>query len=126
MVVNVNLDPEIRGDTVIYDLTLSRVGASPGWMSGGSVSFMAKFKVKDADVDAVFSKSTPFSGIVWVDQSSATPTATLTILPADYPAALLGKDKTLLYEVQITDSAGRVETPQRGTLVILADVDRGA
>lgn len=125
MVAIVDLEAEVRGDTVIYDLTLSRVGAVAGWMSGGVVRWYAKRKVGELDADAVFIKSTPASGIVWVNQASVTPTATITIVPADYPADLLGKDRTLVYEVEIEESNGRRETVQKGTLPILADVVRG-
>ena len=126
MVALVDLEAEVRGDTVIYDLTFSRAGAVAGWMTGGSVIFMAKLKPGDADADAIFTKSTPASGIVWVDQAAVTPTATVTILPADYADLVPGKDKTLAYEVEITDGAGRKETVQKGSLPILADVIRGA
>lgn len=126
MVALVDLDEEVRGDTVIYDLTLSRTGASAGWMTGGTVVFMAKLKAGDADADAIFSKSTSAGGIVWVDQAAVTPTATVTILPADYADLVPGKAKTLVYEIEITDGGGRRETVQKGTLPILADVIRGA
>jgi hypothetical protein len=126
MVALVDLDSEVRGDTVIYDLTLSRTGAVAGWMNGGTVRMMAKLKTGDADADAVFTKSTPASGIVWVDQAAVNPTATVTILPADYADLVPGKPKTLVYEIEITDAGGRVETVQKGTLPILADVVRGA
>lgn len=126
MVALIDLDAEVRGDTVIYDLTLSRTGALAGWMTGGGIKFYAKLKVGDADADAVFIKTTTGGGIVWTDQAAVEPTATVTILPADYADLLPGKAKTLFYEVEITDSAGRVETVQQGALPILADVIRGA
>lgn len=126
MVASVNLEAEVRGDTVIYDLTLARTGALAGWMSGGTVRFMCKRKIGDADDDAVFSMETPSSGILWTDQASVTPTATLTITPDDYGDLPLGRDRTLLYEVEIEESNGRRETVQRGTLPILADVIRGS
>jgi hypothetical protein len=126
MVAIVTLDAEVRGDTVIYDLTLSRAGAAAGWMTGGTVRFMAKLKEGDADIDAVFTKSTPASGIVWVDQAAVSPTATLTIAAADYGSLVPGKAKTLKYEVEIEESNGRRETVQKGDFPILADVIRGA
>jgi len=126
MVALVDLDAEVRGDTVIYDLTLSREGAVAGWMSGGTIKFMAKRKIGDADSDAIFTKSSPSSGISWVNQAAVSPTATVLIEPADYPDELLGKDRDLFYEIEITDGGGRRETVQKGTLPILADVVRGA
>jgi hypothetical protein len=127
MVAIVTLDAEVRGDTVIYDLTLSRTGAGAGWMTGGTIRFMAKLKEGDADVDAIFSKSTPaINGIAWTDQTAATPTATLTIAASDYGGLVPGKAKTLKYEVEIEESNGRRETVQKGDLPILADVIRGA
>lgn len=126
MVALVDLEAEVRGDTVIYDLTLSRVGATAGWMNGGYIKFMAKLRVANLDSEAIFTKSTPASGIIWVDQASATPTATLTIAKTDYPDVLMGRDRSLVYEVEIEDSAGRRETVQKGALPILADVLRGA
>jgi hypothetical protein len=126
VVAIVDLIPEVRGDTIIYDLTLSRVGATPGWMNGGYIKFMVKFRVADPDNLAIFTKSTPASGIVWVDQASVTPTATLTINKTDYPDSLIGLNRSLPYEVEIEDGTGRRETVQRGTLPILADVVRGS
>jgi hypothetical protein len=95
-------------------------------MTGGSIVWMAKLKVGDADASAVFTKSTANGGITWVDQAAVSPTATVTILPADYGALAMGRDKTLVYEVEIVDGTGRRETVQRGNLPILADVVRGA
>lgn len=126
MVALVDLAEEVRGDTVIYDLTLSRTGAVAGWMNGGTVRFMAKRKLGDADADAIFTKSTPSNGIVWVDQSAAAPTAVLTIEASDYALLDPGKNRTLYYEVEVTESNGRRETVQKGTFPILGDVLRGA
>ena len=126
MVALVDLGSEVRGDTVLYDLTLSRTGASAGWMTGGVVRMMAKRRQSDADADAIFSKSTPASGITWTDQGAVSPTATVTILPADWADLDPGKDRTLYYEIEITDSSGRVETVQKGTLPVLGDVLRGS
>jgi hypothetical protein len=125
MVATVTLDEEVRGDTVIYDLAVTRAGAVAGWLTGGTLRFMAKLKLTDADADAVFTKSTPASGIIWVDQSAVIATAVLTIEAADYALLVPGKAKTLHYEVEITESNGRRETVQNGELPILADVIRG-
>jgi hypothetical protein len=123
VVVIVNLEAEVRGDTVIYDLTLSRTGAVAGWMNGGVIRFAAKLKPTDADAAAIFTKTTPASGIVWVDQAAVAPTATLTIDKTDWPLALLpGRKRTLVYEVEIEESSGRRETVQKGELPILGDV----
>jgi hypothetical protein len=126
MVALVDLDEEVRGDTVIYDLTLSRAGALAGWMNGGTIRFVAKLKLSDADEDAIFVKESPASGITWVDQAALNPTATVLIEPEDYEDLLPGKAKTLVYEIEIEDVGGRVETVQKGSLPILADVVRGA
>jgi hypothetical protein len=123
VVALVTLEAEVRGDTVIYDLTISRTGASAGWMNGGVLRFMAKLKPTDADAAAIFTKSTPASGIVWVDQAAVAPTATLTIDKTDWPLALPpGRGRTLVYEVEIEESNGRRETVQKGELPILGDV----
>lgn len=126
MVALIDLDTEVRGDTVLYDLTLSRVGASAGWMTGGSITFMVKRRIGDADADALITKSTTSGGIAWVAQGAVNPTATVTINPADWSLFVLGKDLTPQYEVEIVDSSGRRETVQKGTLPVLADVVRGA
>ena len=126
MVALVDLDGEVRGDTIIYDITLSRTGALAGWMNGGTVRFMAKRKLGDADADAIFMKSTPASGITWGDQAAVNPTATVLIEPEDYDALDPGKARTLFYEIEIEDAGGRRETVQKGMLPILADVVRGA
>lgn len=125
MIATVTLDEEVRGDTVIYDLAVTRAGAVAGWMTGGTLKFMAKLKLGDPDVSAIFTKSTPSSGIIWVDQSAAIATAVLTIEAADYALLPPGKAKKLFYEVEATESNGRRETLQRGELPILADVIRG-
>lgn len=126
MVATVTLDEEVRGDTVIYDLAVTRPGVVAGWMTGGTLKFMAKLKPTDPDSAAIFTKSTPSSGIIWVDQSAVIATAVLTIEASDYALLPPGKAKTLHYEVEGTESNGRVDTLQRGELPILADVIRGA
>lgn len=125
MVALIDLDSEVRGDTVLYDLTLSRVGALAGWMNGGSITFMIKRKASDADADALITKTTA-SGITWTDQAAILPTATVLINDDDWDLVALGKNLNLLYEVEIVDAGGRRETVQKGTLPILADVVRGA
>lgn len=125
MVALVNLETEVRGDTVMYDLTLSRTGASAGWMTGGSIVFMVKRRVGDADADALITKTTA-AGIVWVDQGAASPTATVLIEDDDWAMVAPGRNATLLYEVEIIDSSGRRETVQKGSLPVLADIVRGA
>lgn len=125
MVSTITLDEEVRGDTAIYDLAISRPGAVAGWMTGGTLKFMAKLKLSDPDSAAIFTKSTPSSGILWVDQSAVIATAVLTIEASDYALLPPGKGKKLFYEVEATESNGRRETVQRGELPILADVIRG-
>lgn len=125
MVATVTLEAVVRGETEIYDLAISRDGAVAGWMTGGTLRFMAKLKFSDPDSAAIFMKSTPASGIIWVDQSAAIATAVLTIETADYAALPPGKAKTLHYEVEATESNGRREKVQNGELPILADVIRG-
>lgn len=126
MVALVDLEAEVRGDTVVYDLTISKAGASAGWMVGGTLRFMAKQRLSAADADAIFTKSTPSSGIIWVDQSAAQPTATLTLEASDWALLSPGRNGKIYYEVEVEESNGRRETVQKGTLPVLGDVLRGA
>lgn len=108
-----------RGDTISIALTISRNGSAID-LTGATIWFTAKEAVEDADVDAVFQKTTA-DGITIDDAPNGR--ATVVIEPAD--TAALGDDPvTLLCDVQVEEADGTTSTVAEGVLRITPDVTR--
>jgi len=118
-----------RGDTIRLLATTTRPNATTGVMeavnltglTGNDLSFTAKRKRKDADVDAVAVK-TIGAGIAV--QDAAAGELVVTLAPADTDA--LAKPVTLECDVQMIEADGTVTTVASGTLAIALDVTREA
>jgi hypothetical protein len=101
----------IRGDSRELDLDLTDPMTQMAYnLAGAGVIFTVD--------DSLFDAKTVGDGIT-VDESSGSVTVTLdpedTQNAPDYRARYR-------YDVQVTDSAGAVTTPQRGWLIVLPDV----
>lgn len=107
-----------RGDTADFDLVVTQNG-SPVNLTGSTLRFTAKRRVTDGDADAIFSKSSASATEIEITDA-VNGLATVHGLPAD-TAGLAGKTK-LFYDVQVTDSLGRVYTLDYGTITVLVDV----
>lgn len=108
----------VRGDTNKYDVTVTRDGAALD-LTGATLKFTVKRSLDDADADAVFQKAIG-TGIVVDDVAGGL--ATLTVAPADTSA--LPAPRSFHYDLQLTESDGRVTTVAIGSLRLSADVER--
>jgi hypothetical protein len=116
----------VRGDTNEYDLTFTRLDttqtpavAVPLDLTGATIVFTLKRNLDDADVDAVLQK-TAGAGIAVTDAANGE--ALLTLNPAD--TTDLPAPRAFHYDVQVTESDGRVTTTAIGLLRLTADVER--
>lgn len=105
-----------RGDTIDLEVIATRDGA-PLDLTGTSIWFTAKRKLKDADENAIAQK-TLGAGITVTDAEAGE--ALVTLDPAD--TAALTKETTLYCDVQVVEASGRVTTVASGTLTIELDV----
>lgn len=83
--------------------------------------FTVKWAYTDADNVAVFSRTSPSTGITFT--SAVGGIATITFTPANtssLPANIGGI--SLFYDIQVTDGSGNVFTVLDGTLTVLPDV----
>lgn len=101
-----------RGDTRFIQVTTTVEG-----LPSADVRFTAKRSTKDTDLEAIISKVSGI-GIDVVDYI-----AVITIDPTD---TILLSPQTLVWDVQVTDSSGQVQTIADGTLRIKADISRTA
>ena len=109
-----------RGDTEVYTISLTNDAGTALDLTGLTITFTAKRRPTDSDLDAVLSKSTA-DGIV-VDDDPTTGIAVLTIDPADTED--LTDLRSLYWDIQVDDGAGDVRTPLLGLLAITADITR--
>jgi hypothetical protein len=113
----------VRGDTNEYDLTFSRLDgqgvAQPLDLTGATIVFTLKRDLADTDDAAVLQK-TDSSGIT-VSAPATAGLATLKLDPAD--TASLPAPRAFHYDVQVTESDGRVTTTAIGLLRLTADVE---
>jgi hypothetical protein len=104
-----------RGDTRRFTLTITRDGV-PENLTGAEIDL--SFKETIDSVEA-FHKSIG-SGVEVTNLLGGI--AVVTILPIDTSAMVFSKRASLVFDVQLTTSAGDVETIARGTLIIEQDV----
>lgn len=105
-----------RGDFKDYDLAVT-LNAAPADLTDCKIDFTAKRALADPDDKAVFHKSIG-SGIT-VD----VPTAGTAVIQIEHDdTAEMTRDAKLVWDVQVTDPAGKPHTVLRGTLNVLLDV----
>ncbi len=114
-----------RGDTFELDLVVTRQDPvtklyRPVNLAGAKLWITAKFNLEDTDDNAVFQASTTSGGIVITDAAAGK--ASIAV-PATATIALTADESRLFYDIQL-DSAGRIYTLERGTLIVNADVTR--
>ncbi len=107
-----------RGDTIVLSIAVKDSAGAALNCAGGTLRATLKDELSDTDGTALAQINSPASGIVWILQTSGTATATF---PASATSGLTA-DITLYYDVQYTDSAGRVDTVDSGTVQITRDV----
>ena len=97
-----------RGDSLILELSLTKDGSQYTPAEGSAIRFAMKEKYTDADEDVVLVKNIPID------------TLTLEILPEDTKE--LPMKKKYVYDIQLTDENGRVDTFIKGTFTIGEEV----
>lgn len=110
-----------RGDRAVFTLVLNDTSGTPIDLEDHTVMFMAKERLLDTDDDAVISKIEG-DGID-ISESPDTGEIALILEPEDTEG--LVDASRLVWDVQIDDGFGDVQTPLSGTLVIKADVSQG-
>jgi hypothetical protein len=112
----------VRGDTEIYDLTVTDSVGSPIDLTGGILQFTVKVGHSDPDILAVINKTTVSgAGIDLAVQSGNTlGMAYITLEPADTELMLAPFDYH--YDVQWSTPAGIVTTVEDGVFSLQADV----
>lgn len=108
----------VRGDTNEYEVAVTRDAAVLD-LQGATLKFTVKRDLGDADADAVFQKAIG-TGITVTDAPNGA--CTLTIDPADTSA--LPAPRAFHYDLELTESDGRVTTVAIGLLRLAADVER--
>lgn len=107
----------VRGDTDVRQYQITRDGSAVD-LTGATIRVTGKEKLSDADGSAVFSLSSPASGIIIDDAVQGI--LTVTIAPVD--TSSLNSNTSLYWDMQVTESNGRVSTPIRGRIEVVQDV----
>jgi cyanophycinase-like exopeptidase len=100
-----SLSQAYRGDTIPLSIAVTREGTAVD-LTGAALRFVAKRRLKDADVDALITK-TIGTGITVTDAAAG--------------AAVI---MTLQCEVQMVESDGTITTVAQGTLEVKIDAVR--
>lgn len=106
-----------RGRTFAFNLAVTQAGAEYD-LTGATLRMTAKYSYDDADGSAVFTVSSPASGIVITNTSGGLATVTLT--PAK-TTSLPTNEVSLFYDIQLTNSSG-VYSIADGILTVLPNV----
>jgi hypothetical protein len=114
-----------RGDKQAFEIAIVDADDVAVDLTGITITFTAKRRPTDADVDALIAKSTA-SGIA-VDADPSLGTATITLDPEDTEDLTERQiGRSLYWDVQIDDLAGDVRTPLSGRLAIASDQTRAS
>jgi hypothetical protein len=113
-----------RGDSATFDVAVVDAAGAALNLTGTKLWFTVKRWISDLDSRAVVQKTSDSPGQVTLADQTADPgKATIKVLPAD--TASLGADTTtLVWDVQILDSAGEMHTVADGSLTVKPDVTR--
>lgn len=113
-----------RGDTL--ELTIGPVvdeTDTPQDLTGSTIVFMAKDRFEDDDASAVVTGSTSDGKITLATQSGSTLGIAYALIPvAGY--ATFPTDRTLHWDIQISQPGGRKKTLADGLLYVRRDVTR--
>jgi len=107
-----------RGDTPDIDVTVTKDGVAAN-LTGGTLRFTAKWKTQDVDVSAVFTRTSPATGIVFTDAINGKARISFA---ASNTSGLPAHRVDLLYDLQFTDSGGKIFTVLAGMLIVKPDI----
>ena len=97
-----------RGDSLVLNLQLTKDGEPYVPEQGSEIRFAMKKRYTDADEDVVLVKSIPIDTLI------------VEFEPEDTKDLLM--NKTYVYDIQLTDSNGRVDTFLSGRFTIAEEV----
>jgi len=107
-----------RGDSASWRFTVTDADGAAVNLTNADLRFTAKSSASDADVDAIIAK-TDGAGITVTDAAGGVLAVTLS--PGDTSA--LTVPQTLVWDLQVTDALGAVQTLAYGALRIIADIE---
>lgn len=112
----------VRGDTAIFTCTLLNESSEAFDLTDCTITFTAKESISDLDVDAIIQLTSPSSGITFVGLNPLLGQFDITVSPTD--TSSLSGPVTLVCDIQLEDSLGRIFTLGKGTIEIVEDVTR--
>lgn len=112
----------VRASTFSFDIAVTQDSTGePVNLTNGTLRFTCKWAYTDPDADAIFTLSTPASGIVII--SAAGGTANVTI-PSTATSALPYDTVYLYYDLKFTDASDFPWITMRGILTVNPNVTR--
>ena len=112
-----------RGDQFTFSRAVYDANGSAVNISGKTIRMTAKYTPADPDASAVFTLTSPSSGITI---TSAAGGRYQVIIPATATSALAPHPVDLQYDIQIANSAGNPQTVMRGVLTVEPDISQTA
>jgi hypothetical protein len=109
-----------RGDSTPFKFQVKDANDVPVDVTGADFWWTAKDRVADADNVAVIAKTKAGGGIVVTNQTLGQ--AEVRLVPADTSG--FTDNRVLLWDLQIKDQSGKVQTLDSGKLTVVADVTR--
>ncbi len=110
----------VRESDLPFDILVTLDGA-PLPLTGGTLYFTAKWAPTDADASAVFQRSSPSSGITFINAAGGT--ANVSIVKAN-TTTLPYHDTELYYDLKFIDASGHPWTVLRGKLLVQVNITR--
>jgi hypothetical protein len=107
-----------RGDTYTFTLAVTQAGVAFN-LTGCTLRMTAKYNVTDLDSAAVFSLTSPSTGIAITNAAAGLATVSI---PPSGTSTLPGAQIPLFYDIQVTDSSSDVYTVASGTLYVQPDI----
>lgn len=108
-----------RGDDETLTVAVVYAGAPVVLTGVQGIRFTAKYRTNQIDAQAVFMK-TLGNGVTVTDDVGGL--ISVDLVPAD--TVLVADNANLYFDVEVTDSIGKVRTPVKGRLLVEADVSR--
>lgn len=112
----------VRASTFSFDIAVTQESTGePVNLTNGSLQFTCKWAYTDADVDAIFTLTTPASGIVVLSASGGTANVTI---PSSVTSSLPYDTVYLYYDIKFIDASSFPWTVMRGILTVDPNVTR--
>ena len=107
-----------RGDDEVYEMTIVQADGTPLNLTGLSIWFTVKGSYEHTDAEAL-ARLTVGSGISVVDPVAGRVDVAL---PRSVTQALPGRPVHLVWDCQVRDASGLIQTVDGGMLLVIPDV----